>query len=267
MIKSKSLLKVQNVTILFRKNIGVLKKEDMIIRAVDGISFDVEEGEILGIAGESGSGKSTLAKSIAGLLKPTSGIILFEGENIYEIKGEKYRYFRKNVQMVFQNPFGSLNPSMKIRDTLKDVLKAAKKETNEDVLRSLMEFVNLNYEILDKYPSELSGGQAQRVAIARAIATQPKLLILDEPTSALDVSVQAQILTLLKKIQTEKGLTYILISHDIGVIRYLCKRVIVMKAGKIVEQGDIEDIIYRPKEEYTKRLVESLLRLYGYIEN
>jgi len=264
---NEKILEVLDLKVYFKINRGLFSSKESTIKAVDGVSFTLREKEILGIAGESGSGKSTIAKCIAGLIKPTSGRILFEGEDIFNFKGKKFKHYRMNVQMVFQNPFTSLNPLLKIRDTLSDVLKAAGKRADEKILHSLMDSVNLEHEILDKYPSELSGGQAQRVAIARALATEPKLLILDEPTSALDVSIQAQILKLLKNIHKERGVSYILISHDISVIRYLCERVIIMRRGKIVEDGKTDEIIRNPKEEYTKQLVKSLMELYGYLEN
>ncbi|HWQ17961.1 MAG TPA: ATP-binding cassette domain-containing protein [Sulfolobales archaeon] len=262
------LLEALNVSVYYVMKRGLLGRAIYTIKALDNITLGIKEGETLGIVGESGSGKSTLAKCLAGLIEPTSGKILYKGRDIRTLKGKDYMDYRRSVQIVFQNPYTSLNPIMRVRDILKDVLKASGKwnKSGEEKLIELMKAVGLREDILNKYPMELSGGQAQRVAIARALATEPRILILDEPTSALDVSIQAQILELLRDLRKEYGLTYVFISHDIAVVRYLSDRIVVMYRGKIVEEGSSNDIIENPKHSYTKSLVGDLMKLYGYIE-
>lgn len=262
------LIEALDVSVYYVMKRGLLGKTLYAVKALDGVTLRIEDGESLGVVGESGSGKSTLARCLAGLIKPTSGKILYKGRDIQSLKGEDYMEYRRNVQMVFQNPHTSLNPIMRVRDILKDVLKASGKwsKWGEEKLVELMKAVGLREDILNMYPMELSGGQAQRVAIARALATEPKVLILDEPTSALDVSVQAQILELLKELKKEYGLTYVFISHDIAIVRYLSDRIVVMREGKIVEEGPSNDIIENPKHEYTRSLIRDLMKLYAYIE-
>ncbi len=262
------LLEALNVSVYYALKRGLLGGAIYDVKALDDVTLRIEEGESLGIVGESGSGKSTLAKCFAGLIKPASGKIMYKGRDIYSLKGEDYREYRRSVQIVFQNPHTSLNPMMRVRDTLKDVLKASGKwgKDGERKLAELMKAVGLREDILNMYPMELSGGQAQRVAIARALAVEPKVLILDEPTSALDVSVQAQILELLKSLKKTYGLTYVFISHDIAVVRYMSDRIVVMHKGKIVEEGPSSDIIENPKHEYTRSLIRDLIKLYAHIE-
>lgn len=260
------ILEAVNVTVLFPLRRGLLGNVIEAVKALDNVSLAVMEGEVLGVIGESGSGKTTLARCLAGLLKPNSGSILYKGRDIFKLRGLDYREFRRSVQMVFQNPYTSLNPVMRVKDIIKDVLRASGDKGGDERIRELLKVVGLGEDIMYKYPSELSGGQAQRVAIARALATNPKVLILDEPTSALDVSLQAQIIELLQELRRERGLTYIMISHDIAVVRQVSSRMIVMSKGRIVEEGATEDIVYNPKSEYTKRLIEDLLYLYEHLE-
>ncbi|MEM0491985.1 MAG: ATP-binding cassette domain-containing protein [Acidilobaceae archaeon] len=262
------LIEALNVSVNYVIKRGLLGKPLYSIKALDNVTLRIMRGESLGIVGESGSGKSTLARCLAGIIKPNSGRILYKGRDIYSLKGEDYIEYRRSVQMVFQNPHTSLNPIMKVRSILKDVLRASGKwsKGGEERLIELMKAVGLREDILDRYPIELSGGQAQRVAIARALATEPKVLILDEPTSALDVSVQAQILELLRELKKEYDLTYILISHDIAVVRYLSDRIAVMHKGRIVEEGPSSEIIENPRHNYTKNLIGDLMKLYEYIE-
>ena len=235
---------------------------------VNNISFHVEKGEILGIVGESGSGKSMTALSIMGLQKDsakiTNGEIIVEGNNLLTMSEKKRRsYLGKEIAMVFQEPMTSLNPVVKIGEQVSEMLaihtRLSRKEQKERTLEALLE-VGLKHpeELYNKYPHELSGGMRQRVMIAMAIICKPKLLIADEPTTALDVSVQAAILSLLKKINKEYGISIILISHDLGVIRTMCERTIVMTEGKIVEEGLVEDIFINPKQEYTKKLIDAV---------
>lgn len=255
------LLDVNNVSIGFADT----KPMQMV---VNNISFQVDQGEILGIVGESGSGKSMTALSIMGLHKDTaritSGEIRVEGNNLLSMsENQKRSYLGKEIAMVFQEPMTSLNPVMKIGDQVSEMLaihtRLSRKEQKEKTLEALFE-VGLNNpeELYNKYPHELSGGMRQRVMIAMAMICKPKILIADEPTTALDVSVQAQILALLKKMNKEHGVSIILISHDLGVIRTMCERTIVMSQGKIVEQGLVEDIFRNPKQEYTKRLIDAV---------
>lgn len=255
------LLDVNNVSIGFADT----KPMQMV---VNNISFQVDQGEILGIVGESGSGKSMTALSIMGLHKDTaritSGEIIVEGNNLLSMSEKQKRsYLGKEIAMVFQEPMTSLNPVMKIGDQVSEMLaihtRLSRKEQKEKTLEALLE-VGLNNpeELYNKYPHELSGGMRQRVMIAMAMICKPKILIADEPTTALDVSVQAQILALLKKINKEHGVSIILISHDLGVIRTMCERTIVMSQGKIVEQGLVEDIFRNPKQEYTKKLIAAV---------
>lgn len=255
------LLDVNNVSIGFADT----KPMQMV---VNNISFQVDQGEILGIVGESGSGKSMTALSIMGLHKDTaritSGEIRVEGNNLLSMSENQRRsYLGKEIAMVFQEPMTSLNPVMKIGDQVSEMLaihtRLSRKEQKEKTLEALFE-VGLNNpeELYNKYPHELSGGMRQRVMIAMAMIGKPKILIADEPTTALDVSVQAQILALLKKMNKEYGVSIILISHDLGVIRTMCERTIVMSQGKIVEQGLVEDIFRNPKQEYTKKLIDAV---------
>lgn len=255
------LLDVNNVSIGFADT----KPMQMV---VNNISFQVDQGEILGIVGESGSGKSMTALSIMGLHKDTaritSGEIIVEGNNLLSMSEKQKRsYLGKEIAMVFQEPMTSLNPVMKIGDQVSEMLaihtRLSRKEQKEKTLEALLEVGLSNpEELYIKYPHELSGGMRQRVMIAMAMICKPKILIADEPTTALDVSVQAQILALLKKINKEHGVSIILISHDLGVIRTMCERTIVMSQGKIIEQGLVEDIFRNPKQEYTKKLIDAV---------
>jgi len=224
------------------------------------VSLKVFKGETLGIVGESGCGKTTLGKTILLLNKPTSGKILFEGLDVVKLKGRKLLEFRRNAQMVFQDPHTSLNPRMTIAETLLEPLREHKVQLNdyEEYLIKEMESVGLGSEHLYRYPHELSGGQKQRVAILRAIILRPKLIVLDEPTSALDVSVQAQILELLRDLQRNHNLTYIFISHDISVVKYMSNRIAVMYLGKIVEIGNSQKLYEKPLHPYSVMLLSSI---------
>ncbi|MCJ8521130.1 ABC-type glutathione transport system ATPase component [Pseudorhizobium tarimense] len=228
--------------------------------AVDNISLSVNVGEIFGVVGESGSGKSTLARMLLRLIEPTSGDIFFEGQDISRLRGEPLRQIRQHMQFVFQNPHSALNGRHTIGDAIGEPLRIQTTMSRRDIdvrTEALLDIVQLPKSFRYRYPHELSGGQKQRVCIARAIALNPRLLILDEPTSALDISVQAQVLNFLQQVRKELNLTYVFISHDLAVIRQICDRTIVMKRGKIVEQGDTEQIFLHPAEEYTRALIES----------
>jgi oligopeptide/dipeptide ABC transporter ATP-binding protein len=229
-----------------------------LVRAVTDVDLDILPGEAVGLVGESGSGKTTLARNVLRLIEPTAGSIRLDGADITHLKGGAMRRLRPQVQVVFQDPVGSLDPRMSVFDLIAEPLRAHRKlgraELRTTVERLIGE-VGLVQALRDRRPHELSGGQCQRVAIARAISLQPRLLILDEPTSALDVSVQAQVLELLVRLRAEHDLAYLLISHDLGVIRYLCERVAVMYLGRIVEQGPTERIFDDARHPYTRALI------------
>jgi oligopeptide/dipeptide ABC transporter ATP-binding protein len=229
-----------------------------LVKAVTDVDLDIAPGEAVGLVGESGSGKTTLARSVLRLIEPTSGSISLDGTDITHIRGGTMRRLRPQMQVVFQDPVGSLDPRMSVFDLIAEPLRAHRKlsrsELKTTVVRLIDEVGLLGY-LADRRPHELSGGQCQRVAIARAISLQPRLLILDEPTSALDVSVQAQVLELLVRLRAEHDLAYLLISHDLGVIRYLCERVAVMYLGRIVEQGPTQAIFENAQHPYTRALI------------
>jgi ABC-type oligopeptide transport system ATPase subunit len=237
--------------------------DDMV--AVDNVSITIEKGETYGLVGESGSGKSTIGNMIVGLLNPTSGTIQYNNKELW--KGKKYvRPEAGMMQIVFQDPQSSLDPRFRIRDIVTEPVRALpvkeqKRKMDNTYLAELMQRVGMHEEHLNRHPHEFSGGQRQRIAIARAIITDPEFIILDEPTSALDVSVQAQILNLLKSLQTERELTYLFISHDMSVIRYMSDRIGVLYHGKLVEEGETEMVFENPQEEYTKTLFSSLPQL------
>ena len=227
--------------------------------ALDDITLYLEKGKTLGIVGESGSGKSTLGEILGGLQRPSSGIVLYEGRDIHQLSREQWKDYRKNVQFVFQNPKDSMNPFFTVRKVLFEpmqiMLEIKDRAVLEEKATLMLEKVGLSSDVMDKYPSELSGGQCQRVDIARALLLNPKVMILDEAVASLDVSVESQILNLLRALQDEFGTSYIFISHDIGVIRYMSDDVFVMLKGKLVEKGPVDQVIFHPREEYTKRLV------------
>jgi ABC-type oligopeptide transport system ATPase subunit len=240
----------------------VVKRKIGAVRAVDGVSFAVGRGETLGIVGETGCGKSTTARLMMRLLDATAGEIDFEGSDITRLKGAALKAVRREVQMIFQDPYSSLNPRKTIGSIIAEPfaihgLMREQGERKAEVQR-LMETVGLNPEHYNRYPHEFSGGQRQRIGVARALALNPKLLIADEPVSALDVSIQAQVLNLLRECQREMGLTLVLISHDLSVVRHMCDRVAVMREGKIVELADNEALYGRPSHPYTKELLAAV---------
>ncbi len=231
-----------------------------LLKAVDGVSFEVGKDHVFAIVGESGCGKSTVARMILKLLRPTEGAILFKGDNIAGFNGARLKQFRKSVQVVFQDPFASLNPRIRIIDTLSEPLKIHNILPKNDIKNrviELLEQVGLTKDALSRYPHEFSGGQRQRICIARALALSPELIIADEPLSALDVSIQAQILNLFQEIRKTSAISFILISHDLNVVRYFSDEVAVMNLGKIVEQAKTEDLFQSPKHPYTKLLLSS----------
>jgi ABC-type oligopeptide transport system ATPase subunit len=230
--------------------------------AVDGVSFGVEEGRTLALVGESGSGKSTVALMALGLLEPTSGTVRFQGKSVFGLRSKEQLAVRRSIQVVFQDPYGSLNGRLTVRETLTEgmIIHRIGGSASEREARaaSLLADVNMAPEALDRYPHEFSGGQRQRIAIARALSVEPEFLVLDEPTSALDVSVQSQVLNLLRKLQREHGLSYLFITHNLAVVEYMADFVCVMSKGAIVERGNVEKIFDAPEQEYTRRLLASI---------
>lgn len=258
---SKVLLKVDGLKKYFPIRKGVLNTQTGDVKAVDDVSFEVFEGETLGIVGESGCGKSTTGRLLMRLLEPTEGNIEFAGKMISELSNNEMRKARRDIQMIFQDPYASLNPRHNIGKILEEPLIVHgignAKERKQKVLE-LLEIVGLNEYHIKRYPHQFSGGQRQRIGIARALMTNPRLLIADEPVSALDVSIQAQVLNLLQKLQKDLKLTYIFISHDLGVVRHISNRVGVMYLGKLVELTASEDLYAEPLHPYTQALLSSV---------
>ena len=257
----KNMLKVNNLTKVFSLEKSIFSKERNSFKAVNEVCLNIKDGEIFSIVGESGSGKSTLGKMIVGLLKPDAGEIFFEGKNIRNLSGKELKKIRENIQIVFQDPYASLNPKMKIEKILIEPLlvhkrgdKAYCRKKAEEVIQT----VGLKVEDLKRYPHEFSGGQRQRICIARAIILEPKLLVCDEAVSALDVLVQTQIINLLKELQEKYHMAYIFISHDLAVVRYISDRIGVMYAGELVEYGEKQQIFENPTHPYTKLLISSI---------
>jgi oligopeptide/dipeptide ABC transporter ATP-binding protein len=256
------ILRAEDVFKWFPIRGGMLSRTKAFVRAVDGVSLTVREGETLGLVGESGCGKTTLGRTIMRLTEPSRGSISFEGQEISKLKGRRLKQVRRRMQMVFQDPYASLDPRQSVRSALLEPMKIhhtvrSKSEANREA-ENLIEKVGLNPDHLARFPHEFSGGQRQRIAIAIALAVKPSFLVLDEPTSSLDVSVQAQILQLLKDIQRQMGLTYVFISHNLAVIRQMCARTGVMYLGRIVELGDTQRLFENPKHPYTHALLSSV---------
>ena len=230
------------------------------LKAVDGITFSVREGSVFSLVGESGSGKSTAARLIIRLIKPTSGRVLFNGSDLQTLKGDSLRRFRKSVQIIFQDPFASLNPRMTIFDAVSEPLKIhqiVKRSEFRDYVADILSKVGLQEDVMDRYPHEFSGGQRQRICIARALAVSPRVIIADEPLSSLDVSIQAQILNILQELQRQSNISFLFISHDLRVVRYFSDEVAVMYLGKIVEYAKTEDLFNKPLHPYTIELLSS----------
>ncbi|AYL95867.1 ABC transporter ATP-binding protein [Mucilaginibacter celer] len=256
------LLKAEALSTWFPTGSGFFKRKSDIVKAVNNVSFEVYPGETLGLVGESGCGKTTLGRSILRLIEPTSGKITFDDTDLRGLKKDDLRQIRKEIQIIFQDPYSSLNPKLTVGQSLMEPLQVHGFYDNDTVRKrkvlELLERVNLLPAHFNRYPHEFSGGQRQRIVIARALALQPKFIICDESVSALDVSVQAQVLNLIRELQEELKLTYIFISHDLAVIKHISDRMMVMNKGEIVEMGYPDDIYYRPKEDYTKKLIASI---------
>jgi len=253
-----ALLQARQVKKHFAIQSGLMKGVSGYVRAVDGVSFDVESGKTFGLVGESGFGKSTLGRVILGLMKPTSCSVHYNGRNIFEMKRKETHELRHQIQVVFQDPESSLNPRLTVGSTLSEALRVSDQKATRDRIIMLMRLVGLDAEHIDRYPHELSGGQKQRVGVARALAVNPEFIVADEPVSALDVSIRAQILNLLVELQDQLNLTYLFISHDLSVVRYISDEVAVMYLGKIVEQALVDALYNSPKHPYTQALLSAI---------
>lgn len=251
-----SLLEIQKL-----KKYFPTRSHHVVCKAVDDVSFTLKNGETLGLVGESGCGKSTLGRCVLRLLEPTNGKVFFEGIDLSTLKNDEMRKMRKKMQIVFQNPYSSLNPRMTILDTIKNALdnnNIGNQKERIDRTREIMKFVGLDDRYLYRYPHEFSGGQRQRIVIARALVLSPSFIICDEPVSALDVSVRAQVLNLMKDIQDELGMAYLFVSHDLSVVRYISHRIAVMYLGKIVEMADKTGLYEKPLHPYAKALISAI---------
>jgi oligopeptide transport system ATP-binding protein len=259
---SDEFLKLENVRTWFPISKGMIRKRTIgQVRAVDGISLSLRKGEILGLVGESGCGKTTLSRTIMQLQRATSGTITLEGRDLTALSEDKIREQRLNFQMIFQDPYASLNPRMTVYDTLAEAIRRRHRYSGRQLVGAvaqLMRTVGLNPAQMKKYPHEFSGGQRQRIAIARALAPEPKLIIADEPVSALDVSIQSQILNLLKRLTEEMELTMIFISHDLSVVKYIADRIAVMYLGRLVEVAEATRVMENPLHPYTKALISAV---------
>ncbi|MGC4887690.1 ABC transporter ATP-binding protein [Micromonospora sp. NBC_01392] len=256
-IEVRDLVKHYPVTqgVVFKKTIGHVK-------AVDGVSFELKAGETLGVVGESGCGKSTLARVLMNLEKPTAGQVLYKGQDISKLSGGALRRLRRQIQLVMQDPYTSLNPRMTVGDLIGEPFEihseVAPRGSRRGKVKELLDLVGLNPEHINRYPHQFSGGQRQRIGIARALALRPEVIVCDEPVSALDVSIQAQVMNLLEKLQAELGLSYVFIAHDLSVVRHLSDRVAVMYLGKMVEVGTEDEIYERPTHPYTQALLSAV---------
>jgi oligopeptide transport system ATP-binding protein len=256
------LLEVQDLKVHFPVPRGAIGRAREFVQAVDDVGFVIEPGETLGLVGESGCGKTTLGRAIVRLLEPTAGKILFEGEDLAELSGRELRARRRKLQIIFQDPYGSLNPRLTVEDIVGEALDIHRLAKSASARRTrvaeLLRAVGLDPVHLDRYPHEFSGGQRQRIGIARALAVEPKLIVCDEPVSALDVSVQAQIINLLQDLQQQRGIACLFIAHDLAVVEHISRRIMVMYLGKIVELAEAGTLIHSPKHPYTQALISAV---------
>jgi oligopeptide/dipeptide ABC transporter ATP-binding protein len=262
LVGSKTLVDVRDLKMHFPLTRGiVLQRVVGYVRAVDGVTFSIERGQTMGLVGESGSGKTTIGRTIVRLYKPTSGQILFDNRDLATLEGEPMRQIRQRVQMIFQDPFASLNPRFTIGSLIAEPMHIYHVGSNSEIrerTEELLRVVGLRPEYIDRYPHEFSGGQRQRIAVARALSINPEFVIADEPVSALDVSVRAQVLNLLQRLQEQFNLTYLFVSHDLSVVRHVADRIAVMYLGKIVELSDRDELYAAPKHPYTKALLSAI---------
>ena len=261
MEETRTILQADNLKKYFSDDRVLFTRTSSKVKAVDTISFTIQEGEIFGLVGESGCGKTTVARLVLRLINPTDGSVQFEDVDLFALRGRSSRSQRKHIQMIFQDPYSSLNPRWKVRQIIEEPLIAHKigsKQERKQMVDEMLVKVGLPIETANRYPHEFSGGQRQRIGIARALILHPKLVVCDEPISALDVSIQAQIINLLKDLQSEFGLTYLFITHDLRIVHYLCDKVAVMYLGKIVELADKKTIFDHPSHPYTKALFSAI---------
>ncbi len=259
--KNEVLLEVDNLVMHFPVYRGVIRRKVGAVRAVDGVSFSVKKGETLGLVGESGCGKSTTGRTILQLYKPTAGSVHFDGVDLVALKGEQLRKMRRKMQMIFQDPYASLNPRMTVGDIVGEPLMVHNVGTAKErrtTVKELLNLVKLNPSFIDRYPHEFSGGQRQRIGVARALALHPSFIVCDEPISALDVSIQAQVVNLLEDLQDKFDLTYLFIAHDLSMVRHISDRVAVMYLGVIMELADRQDIYENPLHPYTQALLSAV---------
>jgi peptide/nickel transport system ATP-binding protein/oligopeptide transport system ATP-binding protein len=260
-MKNEVLLEAKNLYKTYTQTSGFFVRRQRTIKALNNVSLSIKKGETLAIVGESGSGKSTLARCLLQLLSLDEGELFFKGKNLITLKDQDKKDLKRHIQMVFQDPYASLNPRMKISEILEEGLLIhglGDKKTRDKKIRYMIKKVGLSVSDLSKYPHQFSGGQRQRIGISRALIVDPELVICDEPVSALDVSIQAQILLLLKDLQKELGLSYLFISHDLRVVRHMADHIVVMHQGKIVEQGSVKNIYEKPKDQYTRELLNAI---------
>jgi len=255
------LVEIRDLKMWFPIMRGVLRRHVADVKAVDGLNFDVYQGETLGLVGESGCGKSTTGRAILQLYRPTAGSVLFEGQDLIMIKGEDLRKMRRRMQMIFQDPYASLNPRMTVGSIVAEPLEVhniGTKSERLDRVRELLQVVGLNPYFINRYPHEFSGGQRQRIGVARALAVNPAFIVCDEPISALDVSIQAQVINLLEDLQERFGLTYLFIAHDLSVVRHISNRIAVMYLGKIMELADRDELYRNPMHPYSQALLSAV---------
>jgi oligopeptide transport system ATP-binding protein len=256
-----ALVKVENLKVHFPIRRGVLQRVVGAVKAVDGVTFEVQKGETLGLVGESGCGKSTTGRAVLQLYRPTAGRVFFEGEDLVALKGEDLRRKRRRMQMIFQDPYASLNPRMTVAEIVAEPLEVhgiSSGSERDEMVQHLLKVVGLNPQYSKRFPHEFSGGQRQRIGIARSLALNPAFIVCDEPISALDVSIQAQVVNLLEDLQKEMGLTYLFIAHDLSMVRHIADRVAVMYLGKLMELADRSELYHNPLHPYTQALLSAV---------